>query len=142
MWRSRASGPEGFLKAHFPSAFFISIQAPAYITSSISPLKDHAHFLYVQYMERNFDGQHVGGSISLVDLDQDKTNTEILVGAPHRYRYELKGAVLAYYVNIDKNEFQQHKDFNFTSKGKGPCSIHYYHEAPKFSSDFKELHKL
>lgn len=85
----------------------------------LSLLKDHAHFLYVQYMERNFDGQHVGGSISLVDLDQDKTNTEILVGAPHRYRYELKGAVLAYYINIEKNEFQQDKDFNLTSKGKG-----------------------
>ena len=51
--------------------------------------KDYAHFLYVKYMERLYDKQHVGSSIALINLDNDKQTTEMLIGAPHRYRFAM-----------------------------------------------------
>ena len=49
--------------------------------------KDYAHYLYVQYMEKMYDSQHVGSSIALINLDNDKSTTEVLIGATHRYRF-------------------------------------------------------
>ena len=48
-----------------------------------------------------------------IDLDNSKSTVEVLVGAPHRYRFELKGAVLAYLYKDSK--IQLYKDFNLTS---------------------------
>lgn len=40
-------------------------------------------------MERLYDKQHVGSSIALINLDNDKQTTEMLIGAPHRYRFAM-----------------------------------------------------
>ena len=60
-------------------------------------------------MEQYFDGQHVGSSIAPIRIGNDQF---ILTGAPHRYRYQLRGAILGYNQDLTIVE-----GFNLTSQG-------------------------
>ena len=65
-------------------------------------------------MEKYFDSGHFGTSVASIDLDLDPTTYEVLIGAVHRDRWRLTGAVFAY--KIDK-EAKYKLLFNLTSVG-------------------------
>ena len=45
--------------------------------------KDYAHFLYVQYMERYYDKQHVGSSIGASEKKSPDWNSNPCLGSHH-----------------------------------------------------------
>ena len=100
--------PEGFIQpGNVGTAYATFIIALLKITN-----KDYAHFLYVQYMEKYFDGQHVGSSIGTIRIGSNLPGEYVLSGAPHRYRYQLRGALLGFNQDLTIIE-----GFNITSKG-------------------------
>ena len=72
-----------------------------------------ANDIYVKYMEKYFDSTHFGSSSAAIELDGDELTDEILIGAVHRYRWRLTGAVMAYKI---KDNFEKEEFFNLTSE--------------------------
>ena len=69
---------------------------------------------YVKYMEKFFDSAHFGSSMAAIDLDNNPSTYQVLIGAVHRYRWRLTGTVMAYAVQ--NKQFKKDAEFNLTSQ--------------------------